>query len=106
MAMTGNDKVLSMIGLAARAGKVVSGEFSTEKAVKSGKAFLTIVAEDASANTRKNFTDMCAYYQVPIRIYGTKEDKEVGHVFHCNLYLEEGEKANRDQIAFFKKMCG
>ena len=40
------------------------------------------------------------------RIYGTKEDKEVGHVFHCNLYLEEGEKANRDQIAFFKKMCG
>ena len=37
------------------------------------------------------------------RIYGTKEDKEIGHVFHCNLYLEEGEKANRDQISFFKK---
>ena len=93
MAMTGNDKVLSMIGLAARAGKVVSGEFSTEKAVKSGKAFLTIVAEDASANTRKNFTDMCAYYQVPIRIYGTKEElgRWTGKTYRASIcILDEG----------------
>jgi len=60
-----------------RAGKVVSGEFSTEKAIKTGKAFLVIVAEDASANTKKSFTDSCTYYQVPLRIYGTKE--ELGH---------------------------
>ena len=29
--MTQNSKVLSMLGLAAKAGKVASGEFSTEK---------------------------------------------------------------------------
>ena len=36
------DRVLSMLGLAAKSGNVVSGEFSTEKAVKTGKAFLVI----------------------------------------------------------------
>lgn len=37
------------------------------------------------------------------RIYGSKEEKEIGHVFHCNLRLEEGEKANKAQTDFFKK---
>ena len=35
-----------MIGLAQKAGKVASGEFSTEKAVKTGKAYTVIVADD------------------------------------------------------------
>ena len=37
-----------MLGLAMKAGKVVSGEFATDKSVKSGKAWLVIVSEDAS----------------------------------------------------------
>ena len=41
------DKVLSMLGLAAKAGAVASGEFSTEKSVNEGKAFLVIVEEDS-----------------------------------------------------------
>ena len=58
--MTQNSKVLSMLGLAAKAGKVASGEFSTEKEVKSGNACLVIVAEDASDNTKKLFRNkMC-----------------------------------------------
>lgn len=56
--MTQNSKVLSMLGLAAKAGKVASGEFSTEKEVKSGNACLVIVAEDASDNT-KNCSGTC-----------------------------------------------
>lgn len=71
------DKVLSLLGLAMRAGKVASGEFSTEKAIKSGKAYLVIVAEDASDNTKKEFSDSCSYYQVPYAVYGTKET--LGH---------------------------
>ena len=35
--MTQRDRVLSMLGMAARAGRIESGEFSTEKAVKSGR---------------------------------------------------------------------
>ena len=45
------DRVLSMLGIAAKSGNVVSGEFSTEKAVKSGNAFLVIVSDEASENT-------------------------------------------------------
>ena len=47
-----NDRVLNLIGLAQKAGKVVSGEFMTEKAVKTGEAALVILAEDASENTQ------------------------------------------------------
>lgn len=68
-----NDKVLSLLGLAARGRNLVSGEFSTEKAVKSGKAALVIVSSEASENTRKMFTNMCEFYHTPIYFYGTKE---------------------------------
>lgn len=71
------DQVLSMIGLATKAGKLVSGEYMTDKMIKTGKAYLVIVAEDASENTRKEFSDSCSYYHVPIVIYGTKES--LGH---------------------------
>lgn len=71
------NSVLSLLGLAMKAGKVVSGEFSTEKAIKSGKAYFVIIASDASDNTKKSFSDSCSYYQVPFAIYGTKD--ELGH---------------------------
>ncbi len=71
------DRILSMLGLAERAGKVASGEFSTEKAVKSQRAFLVVVSTDASENTKKMFRDMCSFYQVPMYLYATKET--LGH---------------------------
>ena len=46
-------KVLGSLGLAMKAGDVVSGEFMTEKAIREGIAKLVIVAEDASGNTKK-----------------------------------------------------
>lgn len=67
------DKIVSMIGLATRARKTVSGEFMTEKSVKGGQTYLMIVAADASDNTKKMFRNMCTYYKVPLYIYGTKE---------------------------------
>ena len=71
------NKIKSLIGLATKARKVVSGEFSTEKAVRSGQAKLVVIAEDASDNTKKKFRNMCAYYQVPFEVSHTKE--ELGH---------------------------
>jgi len=35
-----------------------------------------------------------------MKIYGTKEMKEVGHVFHCNMKLPIGEEARADQASF------
>lgn len=71
------DKVLAMLGIAAKAGSVLSGEFSTEKAVKEEKAFLIIVASDASENTKKMFRNMTDFYEVPMYEYSNKE--ELGH---------------------------
>ncbi len=73
----GSDRALSLLGLAMKAGKVVSGEFSTESSIKSHKAKLVIVTEDASDNTRKKFQDKCKFYNVPLFIYGTKNT--LGH---------------------------
>ena len=87
--MTNKDKVRSMVGLATRAGKAASGEFSTEKAVKRGKAVLVLVAGDASENTKKMFTNMCAFYKVPLRIYGTKETlgRAMGKEYRASIAL-------------------
>ncbi len=90
------DKVLSMISLATKAGKTVSGEFSVEKAVKEKKAKVVIVSSEASANTVKKFKNMCTFYNVPMYVYGTKE--ELGHYmgkeFRATMaVLDEGFKS-------------
>ena len=87
------NKVFSLLGLATRAGRTASGEFMTEKSVKNKTAALVIVGTDASANTKKNFRDMCSFYHVPYYEYGTKE--ELGHAmgkqFRASLaVLDEG----------------
>lgn len=61
-----------MLGIATKAGKVVTGEFSTEKAVKEGSAVLVVVAGDASNNTKKKFRNMCDYYQVTMKVFSDK----------------------------------
>jgi len=72
-----NNKILSLISLATKAGKTVSGEFTVEKTVKEGKAFLVVVAEDASDRTKKKFGNMCTFYEVPMVVFGNKD--ELGH---------------------------
>lgn len=66
-----------MLGIAAKSHSVASGEFSTEKAVKEGKAYLVLVAQDASDNTKKMFRNMTDFYGVPMYEYGDKET--LGH---------------------------
>ena len=88
-----DSKILSLFGLAARAGKIVSGEFQTETAVKSGTAHLVVVAADASGNTKKLFTDKCTFYKIPVITYGTKEalGHAIGKEFRSSLaVLDEG----------------
>lgn len=71
------NKIDSMLGLCMRAGRLVSGEFAAENAVKDGSARLVVVATDASANTSKLFRDKCSFYEVPCVVYGTKAS--LGH---------------------------
>ena len=87
------NKAYSLIGLAMKAGKIASGEFATEKAVKDGTAALVIVAEEASENTKKKFRNMCAFYEVPLHFLGDKEalGHAIGKEFRASLaVLDDG----------------
>ena len=97
-----NDRVLSMLGIAARAGRIVSGEFATEKAVKAGKAYLILTASDASENTAKKFRNMADYYGVPYKVYGEKETLGgcIGKDYRSSLAVTDGQLA----AAVMKKM--
>jgi ribosomal protein L7Ae-like RNA K-turn-binding protein len=46
-------------------------------AIKSGKAQLVIIAEDASNNTKKSVKNSCEYYNVSYIEYSNKE--QLGH---------------------------
>lgn len=80
-------KACGMLGLAMRAGKVASGEFAAEKAVKEYRAFLVIVASEASQNTQKKIRNMCQYYKVPYLVFGTKEElgRIIGKEYRASL---------------------
>jgi ribosomal protein L7Ae-like RNA K-turn-binding protein len=59
---------MSLLGLANRARKIISGEELTVKQIQSGKARLILLSADASANTTKKITDKCNSYEVPYKI--------------------------------------
>ena len=86
-----HDSVLSMLSIAAKSGNVVSGEFSTEKAVKTGHAYLVIVSAEASGNTKKSFCNMTAFYHVPCYCYGSKEalGRCIGKEFRASLAVTD-----------------
>lgn len=65
-------KFYSFLGLAMRAGKVVSGEEQVIEAIRKKKACLVIVAGDASENTKKKVTDKAGYYGVPCLTAGDR----------------------------------
>lgn len=90
------NKVLSLLGLAIRGRNLVSGEFQTENAVKCGDAMLVILAEDASANTRKLFINKSSYYGVPVYVYGTKESlgQAIGKELRSSLAICDAGLAN------------
>ncbi len=84
------NKILSMLGIAARGRNLVSGEFMTEKTVKEHKAYVVLVAEDASDNTKKMFRD------IPVYIYGTKNGlaHAIGQEMRASLAITDEGIAN------------
>lgn len=71
------DKTVQMLGLATKAGKLLSGEELVIKAVQTGHASLVILSSDASENTRKKVQDKCKSYNVDLVVYGDRDT--LGH---------------------------
>jgi ribosomal protein L7Ae-like RNA K-turn-binding protein len=59
---------MSLLGLANRARKIISGEELSVKEIRGGKAKLVLLSADASANTTKKITDKCKSYEVPYKL--------------------------------------
>ena len=97
--MIQSKKVLGTLGLAMKAGNVVSGEFMVEKAIREGTARLVIVAGDASANTKKKFSDSCRFYRVPYCEFGDKDvlGNAIGKQFRATLAVMD--------VGFAKSLC-
>ncbi|MBQ7064766.1 MAG: ribosomal L7Ae/L30e/S12e/Gadd45 family protein [Firmicutes bacterium] len=76
--MADEKKVLGLLGLCGKAGRVASGEFQCEEAIRSRHAHLVLLASDVSVNTGKKFTDKCHFYRIPcFRLSCSKA--ELGH---------------------------
>jgi len=59
------NRILGVLGLARRAGALAIGTNSVLEAIRKKKAFLVLIAADASENTAKQLLDKSAYYKIP-----------------------------------------
>ena len=75
-----NPRILSLLSLCMKAGRLKTGETIAEKLLRSGGAQLLIIAGDASDNTKKKFINKCFYYKKPILVYSDRDvlSKSVG----------------------------
>ncbi len=82
-----NKKILSMLSLCQRAGKLSSGENTCEKLIKSGDVLVIIIAVDASDNTKEKFKNKALYYELPAYLFGTREElgRAIGKNFRAVL---------------------
>ena len=78
------DKALAMLGMATKAGKVVSGEFSVEKAVKEGKAWLV---PKRVLRTCVNFMSATLFFMAKKRIWGMQSAKSSGHPLRSQMKI-------------------
>ncbi|MFC3927631.1 YlxQ-related RNA-binding protein [Streptococcus caprae] len=64
--MNKTEKLLNLLGLARRAGKIISGEELVVKAIQTGQARLIFLALDAGPNLSKKITDKSNYYEIEV----------------------------------------
>ncbi|MGI6128901.1 MAG: L7Ae/L30e/S12e/Gadd45 family ribosomal protein [bacterium] len=64
--------VLSLIGLACRAGKLAIGDQAVKKALRLSQVFLVVLAKDSSQRTRRSFINYSDTAGVPVVEISTK----------------------------------
>lgn len=69
-------------------------------------SFVMTCAGDFLEQAAPPLTERLRALGVPVeyRYYGDSEHP-LGHVFHCNMYLEEAGRCNKDECDFFRSFC-
>lgn len=75
--MADPEAVWRIIGLAVRAGRVMTGTEGTHQALRRNKARLVLLATDTAEDTAQKTRRLCQQTGVPLRQFGTKAD--MGH---------------------------
>ena len=65
MAITKEQRIINLLSMAQKAGRIVSGAFAVEQAVKKQQAVLVLLAEDAAEESKKNFTTLADKFAIP-----------------------------------------
>ena len=63
-----NDPILSLLGMARRAGRVVLGANLAAQTVERGKGYLVCASSELSERTRRELLRICEKGRVPLRI--------------------------------------
>ena len=98
------NKILGLIGLSAKAGKIVFGTEACIDAIQKGNVKLLIVSTEASEKSKKNFNYYAEKYNVPIVFYETIENlsKSIGKKNKIVIGIKDQNLSNEIQ----KKLNG
>ena len=72
--MTGKERVYGMLGLAARAGKIVSGSDSVIGAIRAGNVELLIITKDISRNSLEKILKNTGDKEIACYSFGNSEE--------------------------------
>jgi len=75
--MNDEERILSMLGLATKAGKTVTGTQACSIAIKRKKTKLVIIAADASENAKSPAVNLCKANEAEYVLFSSKDD--LGH---------------------------
>ena len=65
MAKPKEQRIINLLSMAQKAGRIVSGAFAVEQAVKKQQAVLVLLAEDAAEESKKKFTTLADKFAIP-----------------------------------------
>ncbi|KXT73870.1 ribosomal protein L7Ae family protein [Streptococcus sp. DD10] len=72
--MNNQQRLLNLLGLAQRAGKVISGEEQVIKAIQHQEVHIVFLAHDAASNLTKKVQDKSQTYQIEVsNLFSTQE---------------------------------
>ncbi|HPF43260.1 MAG TPA: ribosomal L7Ae/L30e/S12e/Gadd45 family protein [Syntrophomonadaceae bacterium] len=91
------NKIMNLIGLAQKAGKLSNGTESVKNSLTKGKAFLLVISNDIAENTRQELLNSAERAKVPWIISGNKYElgNSVGKEYRVAVTINDHGMAQR-----------
>ena len=70
------ERILSLLGFAKKAGKLVTGSNAVLRSILYGEAYIVIVTKDAGNSVKDKFNRLCSVNDVKFFVFGDEESFE------------------------------